>query len=247
MRILPSALASLWMCVVAQASTWQVNYEGNVLPENRPGWYRVYNPPGDTRTIEADPQNPGNNWLVIDSRADYLIYDWAEYVRPMDPQGPNERFWSEWRISVLEQTGIEGDQGIGLKDEHGRVVQFSFRHDAIYSGYDGWTFPINPGVFHTYRLESADMAAYRLWIDGTLVREAPFFEGLGGPYASFGDIAYGGNARSLVEWDYFRFGVMQVPEPTSASLFLLMGIGVHGWRGRTHRAGGKPVPRRFQS
>ena len=228
-RVLIGVVFAWLGCIAVRGSTWQVSYEGNELPEQQAPWYRVYNPPGDTRTIQADPNNPGNHWLVIDSRANHLIYDWAEYVRPMDPQGPNERFWSEWRISVLQQTGIEGDQGIGLKDEHGRVVQFSFRYDAIYSGYDGWTFPISPGVFHTYRLESADMVTYRLWIDGTLVRQAPFFEGLGGPYASFGDIGYGGNARALVEWDYFRFGVMQVPEPSSA-LSVLIGTWACGCR-----------------
>jgi hypothetical protein len=210
-------------CVAVRASTWQVSYEGNALPEQEPGWYRMYDPPGDTRTIQADPDHPGNNWLVIDSRADPMVSDWAECDRPINLNGPQERFWSEWRISVVAQTGLDGDPGVALKDDHGRVAGFTFRYSEIYSYYDGWTYPIAAGVFHTYRLESADMMTYRLWIDGTLVRQAPFFEGLGGPYAEFGDIGSGGNMRSLVEWDFFRFGVLQVPEP-SAALLVLIGI-----------------------
>jgi hypothetical protein len=71
------------MCVGVRASTWQVSYVGNELPEQELPWYRVYNPPGDTRTIEQDPNNPGNHWLVIDSRANPEIRDWAEYDRPI--------------------------------------------------------------------------------------------------------------------------------------------------------------------
>jgi hypothetical protein len=238
-RVLIAVVLAWLGCVAVRGSTWQVSYEGNELPEQQPPWYRMYSPPGDTRTIQADPNNPGNHWLVIDSRADHLVYDWAEYVRPMDPQGPQERFWSEWRISVLEQTGLDGDQGIELKDEHGRDAQYSFGYSQIRCDDDGWTHPIAPAVFHTYRIESANMITYRLWIDGVAVRDAPFFEGLGGPFAIFGDFGSGGNMRSLCEWDYVRFGVMQVPEPSSAFLFLLMGMCAHGCRGYARRGGRK--------
>jgi hypothetical protein len=121
----------------------------------------------------------------------------------------------------LEQTGLQGDQGIAIKSDDGHVVAITFGYDNVYSAYDSWTFPIAPGTFHTYRLESADFVTYGFWIDGALVREAPFFEGVPDPHASFGDIGAGGGMRSLCQWDYFRFGVMQVPEPASFACLLL--------------------------
>jgi hypothetical protein len=231
MRILAGGLVSLLMCVVAQSSTWQVSYEGNALPEQEPPWYRMYSPPGDTRTIEQDPNNPGNHWLVIDSRADPMIDDWAECDRPINLQGPQERFWSEWRVSVVEQTGLHGDQGIDVKSDNGHSVTMTFGYDSLYCTDDYWTYPIAPGVFHTYRIESANLVTYRFWIDGTLVRTAPFFAGVPDPHASFGDIGAGGGMRSLVQWDFFRFGVMQIPEP-SPVLSALIGISACGCRTR---------------
>ena len=216
-------------CVAVRASTWQVSYEGNELPEQQPPWYRVYNPPGDTRTIQADPNNPGNHWLVIDSRADPMVDDWAEYDRPINLQGPQERFWSEWRIYVFQQTGLHGDQGIDIKSDNGHSVTMTFGYDSLYCTDDYWTYPIAPGVFHTYRIESADLVTYRFWIDGAFVRTAPFFNGVPDPHASFGDIGAGGNMRSLCEWDYFRFGVMQIPEPSPA-LSVLIGTWACGCR-----------------
>ncbi len=222
------------LAVLAATPAWASNiytveYEGNVLPEQEPGWYRVwYDDPmgggGAMRTIETDPDDPNNKFLVINTLADPMICDWAQYGRQMDPDGADEVFRAEWRILVAEHYGFE-EQGVGFISDNDHLVSFVYGYDSIYCGVDQWSMPIEPGVFHTYRFESSDMYHYTLWLDGQEAHSGLFWQGL--PYfghAYFGDSAQGGGARSVVKYDYVRFGVYQVPE--SASFGSLLGLGV---------------------
>jgi hypothetical protein len=207
-----------------------VAYEGGALPESRPGWYRAYDAGGAIRTIETDPDNPNNRFLVINSLASTVIFDYAYYPRQMDPNGPNERFYAEWRVLISESYGAP-DQGVTIESDAGHSVGLHYAYDYISSDFDGWAVGIAPGVFHTYRLESLDMVTYGLWIDGQFAHQGPFFEGLLYSYTTFGDDTQYGFARSLAKWDYYRFGVAVVPEP--ATIGVLVGLCVCGaWRRR---------------
>jgi hypothetical protein len=219
---------------LAGSSAWASNiysvaYEGGALPENRPGWYRAYGGGGAIRTIETDPDDPNNHFLVINSLADQMIFDYAYCPRQMDPEGPNERFYAEWRVLISESYGAP-DQSVGFASDQANQVGFSYYQDRIYDGFDGWFRAIEPGIFHTYRLESADMVSYTLWIDGEFARQAQWFEGVLYSRASFGDGGQYGESRSLGKWDYFRFGVAIVPEPTT--IFVLVGLCAGGVRRR---------------
>ncbi len=225
------------------SNIYEVKYEGNVLPEDDPGWWRVMGAGGAIRYIEKPgidgaPGTPGDNYLVIDSLASQMIYDYAWYSRPTSPDGPLERFRAEWRVFVPESHGTAPDQGVSFTANNGNVVALTVADDHVYSVYDGWTLLIEPGIFHTYRLESVSMVTYDLWVDNQLVRQAPFFEGLGSPYAAFGDLGYGGQMRSLAKWDYLIFSVYQVPEPDSFTV--LLGMTLCECRRRKHGLGGQP-------
>jgi hypothetical protein len=199
-------------CAVARADRWTVSYEGNDMPESEPGWWRAYANGGAVRSIETDPDDPNNHFLVINSLANQMIYDYAQYNRQMDPSGPREKFWAEWRVLVSEAYGGP-DQGVAFAADNGNIVGFDFGYDYVCSDLDAWSMPIAPGAFHTYRLESWDMVTYSLWVDGQLARSAPFFEGLLHSYAAFGDGVQGGGDRSVGKWDFFRFGVSDGFEP----------------------------------
>ncbi len=223
-------LAGLLSTAAWASNIYSVAYEGNGMPESEPGWYRVHGggdpwgPSGAIRTIETDPDDPNNHFLVINSLASQMIYDYAYYPRQMDPDGPFERYYSEWRALVSVHYGAE-EQGLYFIADNDNWVAFTYGYDSIYSWSDEWSMPIEPGVFHTYYFESASMVSYSLWIDGELAHNGSFFEGLPNvSQAGFGDQVQGGGARSLVKYDYVRFGVYQVPE--AASLGLLLGLGV---------------------
>jgi hypothetical protein len=213
---------------VSSANQYYVGFEGSNLPENEPGWVRHFGDQygeghgsGDARWIETDPN--GNNSLVIDGLASHWTYDYAEYQRQINPD-PGEMFFAEWRLNVVEQYGYS-DTGALFARDGGGTLDFMYYLDRIVSmreGYPYWTYPIAPGVFHTYRIESWDMVNCRLWIDDEVVRDGWWdLNSINQSYVAFGDGAYGNvEIRSLSEWDYFRFGV--VPEPASMSLFVLM-------------------------
>jgi hypothetical protein len=205
--------AFLWLvCGIGRADRWTVSYEGNDMPESEPGWYRAYAYGGAIRSIETDPADPNNYFLVINSLANQMIYDYAYCPHQMDPNGPREKWWAEWRVLIAEAHG-DVDQAVAFASDHDNQVGFDYYYDRIYNGFDGWSIHFAPGIFHTYRLESSDVVTYNLWIDGQLARHAPWFEGVSHSYAAFGDCVQGGGSRSVGMWDYFRFGVSDGFEP----------------------------------
>jgi hypothetical protein len=199
------------------------------MPEQEPGWHRVYREGGDVRTIMTDPDDPNNQFLVIDGRGNYMATDRASHFGPVDPDGPSEVFFAEWRLLVTELLGPLPDQGVDLNSNDGHELLLTSGPDYIFSTDDQWTYPIAPAVFHTYRVESTDMTYYDLFLDGELVRHGPFFAGLLPPVVDFGDTAYGAS-RSVGEWDYFTAGVCVVPEP--AALLLVASVCACGGRRR---------------
>jgi hypothetical protein len=219
MRLVTRTILLLgFLTAAASATPYYVGFEGDRMPEEVPGYVRHFGGGGATRSIETDPN--GNNYLVIDSLASQMIYDYAVCPRQMDPYGPEEVFGAEWRLAVVEQYGYYNDVA-GFVSDGGNWVAFEYALDHVTSLGDGsWSYPISVGDFHTYRIESPDMETYRLWVDAYLVHAGAWEPGVTYAAGLFGDPSQGAGARSLAKWDYFRFGV--VPEPDSVIQILLV-------------------------
>ena len=208
-RLLLSLTAALGMMVgQAGAEQFWITYEGNDFPENE-GWEHItYNGEAE-RWIE-------DGALVIDSLHDVHVEDLAKMERWMDPD-PGELFVAEWRLLVDEGSG-DRDAGVAIARsfEPGYVI-FQFGPETARDVQDLIWFPVEPGIFHTYRFESHDMVDYELFIDGQSVHEGTFMTAASNQSSiGFGDMIDG--QASLSRWDYLRFGV--VPEPSASVLAL---------------------------
>jgi hypothetical protein len=205
------------------ASQYWVAYEGNDVPENF-GWEHHVSSQygGADRQIQTDEL--GNSYLVIDSRANQMIYDFCQYHRALDPEA-GELFVATWRLRIDEAYGYY-DTGLGIAPDGGSSLGLGYYIDHIVSSREGWSLPFTAGQFHTYRIESTNMVNYRFWLDDQRARDGVWdLNSLNRSFVDFGDVGQGSGARSLAEWDYLRFGV--VPECDSAvflaALFVCQG------------------------
>lgn len=201
----------------ATAEPYWITYEGNDLPENE-GWERMW---GDEHPYEGDGaiRTVADGILTYDSRFDTGVYDYAFVERPgqTDP-GPAELFIMEWRALIEEEVGEPSwDTAALIASDDGWQVAIGLRPHEVISALEHVSVPIEPGVFHDYRLTSSDMRTYELYIDGDLGRAGAFWQGITESRLSWGSVTDG--VSSLSHWDYLRVGV--VPEPASCFLFLL--------------------------
>jgi hypothetical protein len=214
-------LCIVWLLLCPAASLgnqYYVGYEGDTLPEEQPGWERVYGHGGAERSIQTD--ETGNSFLVIDSLSGPLIYDFAEYERPISP-GPGERFFAEWRVLILEPHD-DRDQGVAIAADDGAILAFEYGYDRVLVAGDVQRFlDFEGGLFHTYRFESDDMRHYTVSSDEVPFDSGRMFDGLLGPYVAFGDAMAGpGGQGSLAIWDYMRFGVTPEPGALLGAIFV---------------------------
>lgn len=208
-RMLPGAVV-LCCASLAVATPYWIAYEGDDLPENV-GWTRHYGDEigfghgGAVRTIE-------DGALVIDSRRNQMIFDFAEMNRPIDPE-PGELFIAEWRLLVEEHTGYR-DTGVTIAGDADADLAIRHTLDSVVNDREGWVVPVAPGQWHRYTVTSLDMQHYEFAIDGSLAQQGTFnVITLNRSFVNFGDMAQGGESGSVAQWDYVRFGV--VPEPAS--------------------------------
>jgi hypothetical protein len=123
------------------------------------------------------------------------------------------------------------DHGLAFAPDYGADLGFEYGYDHALVIPEDWFLLFEGGRFHTYRIESADMLHYTLWLDGLPVHAGEWFDGYTYSYVAFGDGCAGpGGGRSVTIWDYMRFGV--VPEPRALFPAVYVGIGVCGVRRR---------------
>ncbi|MBK8914835.1 MAG: hypothetical protein IPM64_09605 [Phycisphaerales bacterium] len=198
----------------AAAAPYYVAYEGNDFPENE-GWERLYGDEngegngGATRSLV-------NGELVLDSLRSPQIYDSYLFRRALNP-GPGEFFFFEWRLNVLANNGPAADSIITIARDGRGTLSLQVGNADVYSEREFWRLPLMPGVPHAFRVESADMLSYSLYVDGTFARNGIWdLNSLNESYVGFGDGRLGGGVTSLASWDYVRFGT--VPEPAASAL-----------------------------
>lgn len=194
----------------ATATPYWVSYEGNDFPETE-GWERIYGGGGSNRSIL-------NGSLVLDSLASDQIYDcyfWRQQINP----GAGETFVCEWRMLVVSNQGPDLDEEVTIAPD-GAGIAIGIGASSILSWREGWSMPITPAVFHSYRIESTDMLHYSLYIDDSYAMDGLWdLNSLNKSYVVFGDTFSGGTITPDSEWDYVRFGV--IPEPTALQLVVV--------------------------
>jgi len=212
-RLLMFWTTALGMLVsTAGAEQYWITYEGNDFPENE-GWNRSwgndegqYHGDGATRTLE-------NGVLTMDSLYDLRVYDYAYITRPgaLDP-GPGDTFVIEWRLMVTAVAGDYYDTTFNVSSDGAMQLGFGFFPDHVESTWEeNVTIAIASGEFHEYRVQSHDMHAYDLYIDGAWAYQGIFCQRLKTSELAWGNGVSGASSRA--HWDYLRFGV--VPEPYS--------------------------------
>ena len=218
-RLIAILAVVLLSAVPAGATTYQINYEGDtpgVYPEDV-GWTRHPTGGGAVRTIED-----GILRLVADDPAisDAYRYEGNEQMNPDE----GEFFFAEWRMRVLPGSSDEDVFVYFASDDFGGDVSMHWGEGDFWSLHDDHHILLDATVFHTYRLESVDMVGYAFFLDGEAAYEG-FFDPptLNSSFAAWGDGGVGqpGTTNfSSSEWDYFRMGVVPIPEPTGWVLLL---------------------------
>ena len=207
-RTLTIACFAIAIAPAVPAAPYWVGWEGNDYPENE-GWERITHDAGPAERTLA------GGVMTMDGLADSQIDDYFRMDRPLDP-GAREEFVMQWRLRVYEVNGLK-DPGIGLFSDDDWELLLVFGVDFIRSFHEDTVIPFEPDIFHTFEVRSSDMQSYELQIDGLIVYAGGFWEpSFRQARIEWGDYTRG--ASSLVDWDYFRFGV--VPEPASAALII---------------------------
>jgi len=228
-RLLFVVVAALGVMVpTAGADEYWITYEGNDLPENE-GWERHWGNDDGSHQGDGAIRTLADGILTMDSMYDLRVYDYACHYLcgELDPD-PGELFIAECRVKIDQAIGDMYDSTFGICSDDGMQLAFGLFPDRIESIWeDNVTLPVSPDRFHEYRVLSWDMQTYELYIDGSLVHEGTFWQGLLDSKLAWGDGVSG--AASLAHWDYVRFAV--VPEPRS--VLTLIALWVCALRSRT--------------
>jgi hypothetical protein len=202
---------------IASAEQYWITYEGNDLPENE-GWNRSWGNDDGEHHGDGAYRTVEDGILTMDSLYDLRVYDYAyRYLYGEVDPNPGELFIAEWRMNVEENVGDHYDAVVTVASDDAWQLSFGLFPDHVESIWeDDVTLSVAPGVFHEYCVRTWDMRTYELYIDGNLVHEGTFWQGLLDSKLAWGDGVSG--AASLAHWDYVHFGV--VPEPSSALMLM---------------------------
>jgi hypothetical protein len=219
-----------WVTPALGAPFW-VAWEGDDRPESvgyTRSWGNWQGPGqgGAIRTLE-------NGVLTYDSLYDPGVWD-SYYMAnfPFPQPAPGEVAVMEWRLRI-DHAYAGGDPGVGLTTEDGWTLSYMYAEDRIRISSENYLeVPFAPYVWHDYRVVSVALRAYDLFIDGTLAHEGSLELTFPGSDVGFGDVGQNFMSGSLHHWDYFRFGIVAVPETSTFSLSLFTWLIV--WRGARH-------------
>jgi hypothetical protein len=169
------------------------------------GWERLATGGGADRTIADGILRLSANVTGI---SDGYKFDGNEQLNP----DTGEFFYAEWRMRIISPSSDADVTVYFASDDFGGDVSMGWGENDFWSLYDFHHISLDATVFHTYRLESLDMADYDFYLDGELAYQG-FFDPptLNSSFAFWGD--GGVNGISTSEWDYFRLGVTPIPAP----------------------------------
>jgi hypothetical protein len=200
-RVLTVSLGMLLVVGAARASPFWVSWED--------GW------PDQQGWLEGSSDPPAQKWLedgllFIDSRAAGGYDGYYQNPASLMP-GPQETFAMHWRVRV-DESWPTSDPGVIVRADDHYSVAFSMDRQSIHSNYEPGKWALfAPNEFHDFVVQSTDMRAYELYIDGALALQGTFFESLfPGPSVAWGDLS---SAMSLAPWDSVQYGIMPEPSP----------------------------------
>jgi hypothetical protein len=166
---------------------------------------------------------PATKWLdasllYIDSRTYGGADEYGAFPTTLIP-GSQETFVMHWRVRV-DASWPSSDPGVIVVADDHYALAFTLDTSSIHSNFEsGKVAPFAPNEFHDFTVESSDMRAYDLHIDGSLALQGVFSQSfLSGPEIAWGDCSSG---MSLAAWDTVEYGI--VPEP-SVPLCLLTAL-----------------------
>ncbi len=212
MKVRIVTLTLLASTIAARASPFWVTWEAGWPTEQ--GWLEGWSIPAQKWLDDG--------LLYIDSRTAGGYDGYYQLPQTLMP-GAQETFTLRWRVRIYESTPTS-DPGVGVWADDQYAVAFSMDTHSIRSNYEpGHWALFAPNEFHEFVLESSDMRAYDLYIDGALALQGTFFESLfPGPSVAWGDLSSG---MSLAAWDTVQYGI--IPEP-SALMCLLTALSYAG-------------------
>ncbi len=202
-------LAGAFLAPPALGEEYWIAWEGDTFPEEGE-WNRTYG--------NWDGQWQGQAYrtlqdgiLTIDSLHDQGVCDyyWIERPGAIDP-GPGEVFVMEWSLRVDKvdpmYPSVPYDPEIAVRSNDTYGIALSFGVDRIYSAFEHIVFPLDMTVMREFRVVSADMRTYDLYVDSVLFHSGEFVDVNSDSYVAWGDSIQG--SASLHDWDYCRFGVV---------------------------------------
>lgn len=186
--------------IPASGEEWKIEYTAEGFPESQGPWARGIAYGGGVRTLK-------DGIFTLDTLANVQISDYYRVSLPVgaDP-GPGELLELDWVLHVEKTIGPSGAH-LAVTGDYGRVISFRHGTDRVTSPIFDPTLDlfVEPGRFHAYRMQTADMLTYYLWVDNVLSHVGQMWQGGPGFYVAWGE---GGSAEAgLSHWDYLACGV----------------------------------------
>ena len=217
MRTRPVLLSLIWVSMVCSSAAGEyIAYEGDTFPENE-GWSVVGTMPAPdqyTRSISggvytiaalAESDTTVRYKREVGFASDNVFYEWRSRTSNNDGYGAASMWFGQpGALSLVVVTWYA---------DYGQV-----RFEPIAGeGYIWQNFALEPGKFHTFRVEGAG-DDYAFLVDGNPVL-ASALQSPGTEDVSF---RWGLNKQFVnipteSDWDYVRMG--EIPEPTTLLLF----------------------------
>lgn len=197
------------------------------------GMSRYWNDPNNVLRREITPTA-----FRLDSRSSASIFDLYLLQSSALALLPGERFELTWTMQTLEVSDDEfdlSDVAVTVTNSASQYIQFSLLPDRVTFDQDGGlgaehVFALTPGMPHTYRLASADMLSFSLYVDSEFAFSGAFFSTaiIGPNIVAFGDTYFG--LSSLAEWSSFEVTVVPELEPgTLIVLWLFCAARLRTW------------------